>query len=67
MQDKELTSQPLHISTASEEIGDTIEQDYNSPILESGTLLSNTTADHYVRNVYSNNIILSGEVCITVS
>ena len=57
----------------SEEIGSTVEQHYNRPGLESGVaLLNNTTADHYVRNVHSNNVIeiepiLSGEVCLSVS
>ena len=56
----------------SEEIGGTVEQHYNSPVLESRvTLLNNTTAGHGVRNVHSNNVIeiesiLSGEMCLPV-
>ena len=57
----------------SEEIGGTVEQHYNSPVLESGVvLLNNTTAGHYVRNVHSINVIeiepiLLGEMCLSVS
>ena len=57
----------------SEEIGGTVEQHYNRPVLESGVaLLNNTTTGHYVRNVHSINVIeiepiLSGEMCLSVS
>ena len=57
----------------SEEIGNTVEQHYNRPGLESRiALLNNTTAGHCVRNVHSINVIeiepiLSGEVSLSVS
>ena len=42
----------------SEEIGDTVEQHYNRPGLESGVApLNNITAGHCVRNVHSINVI----------
>ena len=58
---------------ASEEIGDTVEQHYNRPGLESGVpLLNNTTAGYCIRNVHSINVIefepiLSEEVYLSVS
>ena len=44
-------------SVVSEEIGGTIEQHNNRPLLESSALLNNTTAGHCGRNVHSINAI----------
>ena len=58
---------------ASEEIGGTVEQHYNRPVLGSGeALLNNTTAGHCMRNIHLINVIeieliLSEEACLSVS
>ena len=51
----------------SEEIGGTVEQHYNRPVLESGMALLNTTTAGHSNSVIEIEPILSREICLSVS